>query len=367
MSQRNGKSPEILRVGVIGCGVGRVHTASFKTLPHLFQVTAVCDLDPMKAQQVAAHYAIPDWYTDIENLYAREDIDVIDICTPPFEHHQQILGSLSAGKHVICEKPLVGSLAEVDQLAEAEQIYQRRIMPILQYRFGHGLQKLKRLVKLGIAGRLFLSTVEVAWRRRAEYYASPWRGRWETELGGTLLNHAIHHLDMLCTVSGPIHSVFALTASLVNPVEVEDTATISLQMANGSLATLSATLGSVKEISRHRFCFENLTAESNTKPYSNSDDPWTFTGDSEAVNRQINEALESYTAGLSGFEQQFSLCHAALQSGGPLPVDLEDARSSLEIMTAIYDSSQTHRLVPLPISRDHPRYRGWAPAHKESL
>src|SRR5439155_21418471 len=160
---------------------------------------------------------------------------------------------LAAGKHAVCEKPLVSSLREVDELVRAEARSGKRIMPIFQYRFGHGLQKLKLLIAEGLAGTAYLATVETAWRRRAAYYAVPWRGKWATELGGALLGHAIHAHDMLCYVLGPVKSVFARTTTRVNPIEVEDTAAIVLEMANGALASLSVTLGSPAEISRHRF------------------------------------------------------------------------------------------------------------------
>ncbi len=161
---------------------------------------------------------------------------------------------------------------------QAEKQSGRRLMPILQYRFGQGIQKLKMLADEGVTGQPYLSTAEVAWRRGADYYAVPWRGKWATELGGTLLSHAIHALDLLVFIAGPVDNVYARTATLVNPIEVEDCASISFAMANGSLASLSVTMGSTPEITRHRFCFSSLTAESDTRPYTSSDDPWTSMG-----------------------------------------------------------------------------------------
>ncbi len=347
-----------MKVGVAGCGVGRAHIRSFQSLPACFTVEAVCDLDEKKARQVAAEFGIPSIYMNFDQLCHQPDLDVIDICTPPNLHYPQAQQALAAGKHVICEKPLVGSLMEIDRLLLAEQESGKRVMPIFQYRFGHGLQKLKMLVDKGVAGQLYLSTVEVAWRRRLSYYASSWRGKWSTELGGILLNHAIHALDMLYLVSGPARSVFARTATLVNPIEVEDCASASFLMANGSLATLAVTLGSTHEISRHRFCFSNLTAESNSHPYTNSEDPWSFTGDSAEASQQIKAALAEFKPEPSGFEGQFKLFYEALAAGSQLPVTLGDARRVLEIITAMYYSAQTGQAVELPISEDHAMYAG---------
>ena len=351
-----------LKVGVVGCGVGRAHIRGYQALPDRYVVTAVCDIDENKANLVAKEYGVPQVFTDINDVCALGELDVIDICTPPLDHYKQILQVLAAGKHAICEKPLVGSLLEIDRLKQAEQESGKWIVPIFQYRFGKGIQKLKMLVDQGLAGRPYLSTVEVAWRRRANYYAGPWRGRWATELGGTLLNHAIHALDMLCFIGGPVQSVFARIATLVNPVEVEDCASVSFQMANGSLATLSVTLGSNPEISRHRFCFSNLTAESNTDPYANSEDPWTFNGDTPEINQQISTALAHFNTTPSGFEGLFTQFSDALRTGGMPPITLEDARSIFQTITAMYYSAQTRQVVELPLHANHPKYTGWLPS-----
>src|SRR5207253_5268997 len=109
-----------------------------------------------------------------------DDIDIVDICTPATVHFGQILAALSAGKEVVCEKPLVVSLAEIDRVIAAEQAAVGRVMPIFQYRFGNGVQKAKRLIDGGVAGRPYLATVVTAWKRTREYYAAPWRRRWGT-------------------------------------------------------------------------------------------------------------------------------------------------------------------------------------------
>lgn len=350
-----------LRVAIVGGGVGKGHASAFQQLPEQFELVVICDIDAARARAFAADYNIPRAVTDIAELCRMRDLDVIDICTPPYLHFEQIQQVLAAGKYAICEKPLVGSLQAVDELIRIEAASPKRVMPIFQYRFGHGLQKLKFLVDQGLAGRAYVATVETAWRRRAEYYAVPWRGKWQTELGGTLLSHASHTLDMLCYILGPVKSVFARTATRVNPIEVEDCASVSLEMADGSLASLTATLGSVPEISRHRFCFSGFTAESNTQPYDNSKEPWTFTGDLPELAQQIEAALARFVPLPERFVGQFYRFYQALQNDTELPVTLQDARASLELVTAMYHSSFTRQVVYLPIDLQHPRYTGWLP------
>jgi predicted dehydrogenase len=352
---------DVIRVGIVGCGIGRSHAADFKKLPAQFQVTAVCDIEPAKAYALAAEQDIPHVVADIAEMCRLDDVDVIDIGTPSHLHYEQTLQALAAGKHVICEKPVASSLKAVDELIAAEARSGKRVMPIFQYRFRSGIQKLKLLVDAGVTGRAYLTTVETAWRRRPEYYAVPWRGKWKTELGGPLVTLAIHAHDALYYILGPARSVFARTATMVNPIETEDCVSASLEMADGSLCSLSVTTGSAQEITRHRFCFSNMVAESNTQPYANTCDPWTFVGDSPEAEQRIQETLARFEALPEGFAGQFYRFHQALQADAALPVTLADARAALELITAIYTSAQTGQPVSLPLSPDHPRYAGWQP------
>lgn len=350
-----------LKVAVVGLGVGRSHIEAFKNqLGNQWDVVALCDIDETKAREVAGQFDIPGVFTSYEEVCNLPDLDVIDICTPPFLHYDQITKGLAAGKHVICEKPLVSSLKEIDELDTAQKQAGKILLPIFQYRFGHGLQKLKLLVDKGLAGKPYLSTVETSWRRREAYYAVPWRGKWETELGGTLFGHAIHTLDMLTYITGPAKEVYARTATIVHPnIQVEDTASISLKMADGSLASVSVTVGSSVEITRHRFCFSNMVAESNLRPYTSSGDPWTFNGDMPEDEAKIEEALSGFESLPESRAGQFYRFYRSLVHGEPLPVTLADARASLELVTAIYYSSYTNQNISLPIPNDHPFYGGW--------
>jgi predicted dehydrogenase len=155
--------------------------------------------------------------------------------------------------------------------------------------------------------------------------------------------------------------VFAYTTTRVNDIEVEDCASVSLQMADGSAAALGVTLGSAAEITRHRFSFSGLVAESNTRPYTNSGDPWTYVGDTPELTEQIDAALAEFQPLPEHYAGQFYRFHEALRCGDELPVTLADARTALELITAMYYSAETSSCVQLPIGPDHPRYASWLP------
>ena len=348
-------------VAVVGCGVGKLHVEAWRSLPGRFAVRALCDLDEKRARALATEFGIADATRDLAALLRRDDVEIVDICTPSGTHVELAEAALAAGKHVVLEKPLAGSLAEADRLAASAARARGKLMPIFQYRWGNGLLKLRHLMAKGLAGSLRFSTVETLWKRGPDYYANPWRGRWATELGGCLTTHAIHAHDILRWVAGPIRSVFARTATRVNAIEVEDCAAASLELADGSLATLAVTLGAASEISRLRFCFENFTAESSTAAYSPGSEPWSFQPATPAIGAAIEAALADFRPKPERFAGQFRDFHDALTSGGAMPVTIDEGRASIELLTALYHSAATGAAVALPLAPDHPRYRGWQP------
>ena len=349
----------VRNVAVIGCGIGRTHIArGYARHRDKFRVTALCDIDAVRLAAVGDEFAVARRTRSFDEILGMGDVDIVDICTPPTLHVPQILAALEAGKEVVCEKPLAGSLADLDRVATAEKEAPRRVMPVFQYRYGDGLQKAKRIIDLGLAGKPYLGTVETMWKRDAAYYATPWHGRWDTEFGGVLLTHAIHAHDLLTYLMGPVASVFARTATRINPVEVEDCSVATLEMASGALVSLAATLGSRRELTRLRLCFEEATFESGEKPYSPADDPWRIVPASPAAETRIAAALAEHVFVPSRFEGLFAAYHDALANRTPLPVTLADARQSLELATALYHSAATGVAVRLPIANDHPAYHG---------
>jgi predicted dehydrogenase len=348
-----------LRIAVVGGGIGTQHIDALLELKEQFELVAFCDIDLAKAQGVADRYGIGSAVTSYTELLARDEIDIVDICTPSSLHVAQTRAALEAGKHVICEKPLAGSLAEVDDLAALATATGRHVSPIFQYRFGNGFRRLLHLRDKGLLGKSYLATIETHWRRGAAYYAAPWRGRFATELGGSLTTHAIHANDMLVHALGPIRSVHARTATRVNPIETEDCAVVSLEMADGTLAAHSVTMGAAVEHSRLRFYFEKVTVESNLSPYGPHLEPWQFETADEVTKAKIEAGLADFTPMPEHFAGQFSRLHAALTGAGPPPVTIADSRVALELLTAAYYSARTGETVALPIGPEHPYYRGW--------
>jgi len=348
------------RVAVIGGGIGGTHVEAYLANAEDYEVVLVCDIDAERARTVAATAPGTTVETSFAAVLARADIDLVDICLPPSLHLEAIEAALAAGKHVLCEKPLVASLNEVDRVKLAAERAGRAVVPIYQYRFGNGLARLRALMAAGLAGRPLVASIETHWNRLPAYYDVTWRGRKRTELGGAILGHAIHAHDLVTHVLGPVRRVLAKVAIRVNAIETEDCAAIVLEMACGALVTSSVTLGAADEITRLRFCFSDLTAENTgLPPYRPSEGEWRFLPRRERTQDEIDAELSAFEPRQESFAGLFEALHAALAGDAPWPLTIEDAYRSLEVASAIYYASATNEAVDLPLPAAHPVRAGW--------
>jgi predicted dehydrogenase len=161
---------KVFTVAVVGGGIGRSHIVEgYVPNADKFKVLAICDLEPGRMNGLADEFKVERRTPSFDELLRMDDLDIIDICTPPMVHYPMILAALEAGKHVICEKPLVGSLAQIDEVQAVEKRAKGKLMPVFQYRFGNGIQQAKAIIDAGIAGTPFVGTVETLWRRGADY------------------------------------------------------------------------------------------------------------------------------------------------------------------------------------------------------
>ena len=288
-------------------------------------------------------------------------IELVDICLPPHLHLDAVLRALDAGKDVVCEKPLVSSLRDVDLIAERSDATGRTVFPVFQYRYGTGAAKLRALADAGLTGKPYVATLETHWNRPAAYYDIPWRGTWAGEQGGAVLGHAIHIHDWLSFALGPVASVYAETETRVNDIEVEDCAALSIRMESGALVTSSITLGAADDSSRMRFCFEGLTAESGRAPYTPAEDIWSFAARAPFEQSAIDKVLAGIAERPGGYAGLFDAIADALDGSPGGEVALLDGRRSLEFVTAAYASARARAPVHLPLAMDHPLYDGWLP------
>ncbi|WP_298915479.1 Gfo/Idh/MocA family oxidoreductase [uncultured Roseobacter sp.] len=350
----------MIRVAILGAGIGREHLAAYRALPDLYSVSVIVDQDAARAESIreADDFAV---LTDLGQALEDPAIDLVDVCLPPHLHVPVTLRALAAGKHVICEKPLATSLAAVDRLTDAAKLSGKQIFPVFQYRWGPALAQLRALIAADLTGAPQVAAVETHWKRGADYYATPWRGTWAGEQGGAVLGHAIHNHDLLTHFMGPVETVSAMTTTRVNPIETEDCAAISFRMQNGALCTSSITLGAAIDETRIRMVFENLTATSGTEPYAPGAQPWEFTARAPDDQPKVDRLLATLPPEPQGFIGFLNEVARALANQPNSAVGLDDGRASIELVTAIYDASRRDTQVTLPLAKTHTLYEGWQP------
>lgn len=226
----------VLRFGLIGCGrIAPRHLQSISELPQA-KLIAVADISESRAQR-SARESLVDAYTDYRRMLDRDDIDIVNICTPSGLHAEMAVTAMRAGKHVIVEKPIALSLEDAHRMIATAQETHRRLCVVLQNRYNAPMQDLHSAIAGGKLGRLLLGNATVRWYRPQEYYEDGWHGTWHMD-GGALMNQSIHHIDALQWIMGEPSSVFAYTATLAHQMEAEDTGVAVVQFKNGAVGVI---------------------------------------------------------------------------------------------------------------------------------
>ena len=265
-----------LRTAIIGTGgIAHSHMRALQHEAARTQVVAAVDVEPERVDTFCETYSIPGRYTDAAEMLQQEQPRLVHIATPPGTHCDLIVQSLAAGAWVLCEKPLCASLAEMDRIEEAEQRTGNYCASVFQWRFGSGGRHLKGLIERGALGKPLVVNSLTTWYRGPAYYAVPWRGKWATELGGTVMGHGIHTIDFILWLMGEWSEVRAMIGTLDRPIEVEDVAMASVRFASGAMANITVSALSPREESYLRFDFQKGTVEL-THLYSYKNEDWRF-------------------------------------------------------------------------------------------
>ena len=160
----------MINIAIIGAGIGREHLAALRELSSEFRVVAVVDQNLKRIEEIRSGDTFAA-LTDITKVLTDPEIDIIDICLPPHLHVSVTLDALSFGKHVICEKPLATSLADVDRISDAAKRSGCYVFPVFQYRWGPSLAQLRHLMASGLAGQVQVASLETHWSREYDYYS----------------------------------------------------------------------------------------------------------------------------------------------------------------------------------------------------
>lgn len=334
------------RIALIGTGgIASAHIKALETFKDRATLIAAVDIKKELVQAFCAEHSIASSYTNVADMLEREKPDLVHICTPPQIHTELSIQCMEAGAWVLCEKPLAASLKELDSIAEAEKRTAKFTSSVYQWRFGAGAQHLKTLIDTGDLGRSLLGTCQTTWYRDDAYYAVPWRGTWESELGGCSMIHGIHAMDMFLWMFGPWSEVTGKIATLNHDIEVEDVSLALVNFENGALGTMINSVVSPKQESVVRLDFEEATIElKHLYAFENKD--WTyslFEGSSKTQAltnwQQLPPDVPSLHAG------QVSHMLDCLEQNKQPNTSGYGARMTLEFIASMYKSALTGQAV----------------------
>jgi UDP-N-acetyl-2-amino-2-deoxyglucuronate dehydrogenase len=355
-----------VRVGLVGCGkVGQIQAEALRALPESEFVSA-CDSDPGRAETFARKYGVRP-YTDVAAMIADSGAQAVFICTPHPLHARPAIQAAEAGAHVLVEKPLAASLEDCDAMVDAARKTGVKLGVISQRRWYEPVLRMRRAIDSGKIGRPILGTfVMLSWRDEAYYRSDPWRGKWDTEGGGVLINQSPHMIDLLTwLMDDQVVEVSGYWANLNHPyVEVEDSAVAILRFRGGGLGSIVTSLaqkpGIHTKIHIHGASGASVGVETDrgatfiagmtpiTEPPLN--DLWTIPGEEQSLagfqaeDRARFAAIDA-TAHYHALQLQDFL--RAILEDRPPKVTGEDGRDVVAVVQAIYRSNREGRPIRL--------------------
>ena len=351
----------MLGVAIIGAGaIAAVHADAFLQYPERVTIRAISDLYVEKAEALIKEKNLSDAIAckEYKDLLTRSDIDIIAICLPPQTHAEVSIAALEAGKHVLVEKPMASSLEECDKMIEAAEKSGKLLSAVAQNRYKTPHYKMKTMLEDGTAGRPLHTTVNSLWWRGGNYYDIWWRGKWDTEGGGCVTSHAVHHLDLMQWMIGVPKQVTAVISNVGHDnSECEDIG-IAIFEYDGMLAQLTTSLITHDEE-------QEIIIQTDKGRLSA---PWKTAAAKALPNGFPEENTEVLQALKTGYDNLPDLAvegHAAqvlnflkaITGEEKLLIDGIQGRQTIELIMAIYKSAVTRQTVSLPIAKDDPFYR----------
>jgi UDP-N-acetyl-2-amino-2-deoxyglucuronate dehydrogenase len=232
-----------IRVAMVGCGrISGVYKAAFKQLSNTVEVVCAVDINEEKAREFAKDFEGCLAATDYRECFDK-NIHVMHIATPHYLHSKIAIDAMRNKINVLTEKPIAITLEEADHMIKVSKEEGMKLGVIFQTRYVKGCLEIKKLIEEGKLGKLIAARSYLSWKRDDSYYlGSDWKGTWDKEGGGVLIDQAIHSIDRVQWLVGS--DVESIEGSIVNrmhkSVDVEDVAEAFVKFKNGCLYHLYA-------------------------------------------------------------------------------------------------------------------------------
>jgi UDP-N-acetyl-2-amino-2-deoxyglucuronate dehydrogenase len=367
----NAVSPDVndrARIALVGAGViGAVHGEVISQLADRLELVAVVDVHPDRAERLAAERG-GKVFVSLTDALAAVPIDIVVVCTPTGRHGEVAIEALQAGKHVIIEKPAETTVAKTDLIIDAQRKAGKLVAVISQHRFDRSTEIALAAIEKGELGRLTTGIASIDWWRGQSYYDSgDWRGTWDLDGGGALMNQGVHTVDLLVATMGRPVEVFAYTGTIAHErIEVEDAAVAVVRFENGALGVLHATTAAYPGLSarlqvhgdRGSVVIDNdLLTFIHTTPQGSEAEERSYGSAADSINQIDSYDLSEQTGPTAGgragglsplaHRRQYENFLAALAGKESVRVDLETNRRSIGVITGVYESARTGKPVTL--------------------
>ena len=338
-----------VRFGIVGCGaISTQHLEAIAALDEA-RLGGVASASVDRARAAGERYRVP-WTTDVEELLARDDIDAISILTPSGLHPGQALAALRRGKHVLVEKPIALAVADADAVIAEARARELTLGTVSQRRFEDPIRALHEAVAGGALGTVVLILAEGIYHRPQSYYDSAaWRGTVALD-GGVLMNQAIHMVDLVRWLGGPVASVAGHVTTRTHAMEAEDVASVSVRFTSGVLGQVLATTSAATE---SRAELRVIGDRGEVRIAGDEVVVWDVPDGARpaaataAPTTAATAASATWGTTAGGYVLQYRDFIAAIRGHRQPFVTGEDGRDAVEIIVAAYESSRSGRAVVL--------------------
>ncbi|HCA29976.1 MAG TPA: oxidoreductase [Ruminococcaceae bacterium] len=350
----------MINVAIVGTGnISPMHIKGYLEFGEKCRIVALVDIYPQKAHDKNGEFNLKAQVYDSHlELLNRKDIDLVSICTPPYTHAQIAIDFLNAGMNVLVEKPMAASLEECDTMIKAANRSGKNLAMIAQNRFRTTIMSLKNLLDNNAIGKVLYAQIDSLWWRGHSYYDLWWRGCWDKEGGGCTLNHAVHHIDMLCWMMGMPQKVTSVLGNVAHDnAEVEDISIAVLQYSNGALGQITSSVIHHGEEQGLLFQGEQAGVSVPFKVFAAKEQSNGFPDKNTELEDKIKLLFEQYPTLLyEGHTGEIQNVLNALEKGIAPLIQGIDGRKTVEMITAIYKAGFTEAPVKLPILPDDEWY-----------
>jgi UDP-N-acetyl-2-amino-2-deoxyglucuronate dehydrogenase len=343
---------KVIGIGILGCGsVAKVHAAAIARIPSL-KLTSVCSSSRDSAARLASAHGVTA-HTDLESFLKDQALDSVTICTPSGTHGALGSAAASMGKHVVVEKPIDVTLEKADALIAACDRARVRLAVALQSRHLEAPRILKQTVEAGRLGKLTMASAYVKWYRSADYYKSAaWRGTLALDGGGALINQAIHTVDLLRWIAGPVAQLSAYAGRLLHHnIEGEDTVAAIVRFQNGALGVIEAGTSVYPGFKRR---LEITGTEGTAVLEGDNISTWTLRDGSPnplpATAEVSDGSANPMAIDCEGHRRVLEDFAQAIRENRAPVVDGREGRQALELVMAIYRSAQKGQ--PVTVAAD---------------